>query len=65
MGSASEDGPSMLRLNLPDALSTSRIHADRLSMREFQDSAVTEVRALADELSRAIRLSSGAIAVTR
>jgi IclR family pca regulon transcriptional regulator len=41
------------------------VHADRMSMRDFQSEAVPVVRALGEELSRAIHLSSGAIAVTR
>jgi hypothetical protein len=36
-----------------------------MSMRDFQSEAVPVVRALGEELSRAIHLSSGAIAVTR
>lgn len=41
------------------------IHAGRTSMTEFKQRALPEVLALADQLSRAVRLSFGAIAVSR
>lgn len=41
------------------------IRAERMSMREFATIAVPEVRAVGEELSTAIRQSSGAIAISR
>ena len=50
---------------MPIAAVSLTIHAARMPLSEFQNHALTEVRGLGEELSRAVRLSSGAIAVTR